>query len=60
VLVKLVNGLEQLRAEHLSSAPLRKGRVEFFEKSAHFSLIYLAGKATQLLTLALSELGHSL
>jgi hypothetical protein len=58
--VKLVNGLEQLRAEHFSCAPLLKGRVEFFEKSVHFSLIYLAGKATQLPTLALGELGHGL
>jgi hypothetical protein len=60
VLVKLVNGLEQLRAEHSSVAPLLKGRVEFFEKSVRFSLIHRAGEATQLPTLALSELFHNL
>jgi hypothetical protein len=53
--VKLVNGLEQFRTEHFSGAPLRKGRLQFFEKSVRFSL---AGETTQLPTLALGELDH--
>ena len=56
--MKFVNRLKQLRTEHFSGAPLRKGRLEFFKKRVRFSLLYLVGETTQLPTLALSKLGH--